>query len=215
MTTATALALSRYRHSASDLSTLPELAQGPDHVWSEPAEVARRYFAEGTGRVVLHDEVDLSRGLEDPATGRALALIRELTSYAIVVDWRLHLGGHVELWRQLCHLYPPSAVLDPRGLEIHRGWSGRHFIGQCVYRRGPGFVQVRDRRFKGLEKIITIDETEHLEAIRLLLDCAETSTVPSQALADFVGEDLVLHVGDRALWLPYLIRRWPIPAMTV
>lgn len=215
MTTTTVLALSRYRHHAPDLVDLPELAQGPDHVWSEPAEAAHRYFAEGTGRVVLHDEVDLSQGLEDAGTEQALALIRELTSYAIVVDWRLHLGGHVDLWRHLCHFYPPSAVLDPGGSEILRTWSARHFIGQCVYRRGPGFVQVRDRRSKSLEKIVTIDEPDYLEAIQLLLKGAETAAVSSQALADFASEDLVLHVGDRALWLPYLIRRWPIPAMTV
>lgn len=165
------------------------------------AEAGRAFFEDGVRRVALIDTVDLGRAA---AAVRALVLLRELTGYGIAVDWRLRLDAG--RWRPLSHLYPPGEVIGAEDVRLE--WrNGYHFF-KCAYRRGPGFLQVRDRRSDVLRNI-TIDGPAHRAAIDDLLEGCPASAVPPPILRDLTTMGLVHLLGGTAWWLPYRARRWP------
>jgi hypothetical protein len=84
-------------------------------------DVAQRLFQQGARRVEFARPVDLT----DVEAVRSLALIRHLTSLAIVVDWQLVLDAE-EQWRLLCHLWTPSVVVTRHGgTGMAERWPGR------------------------------------------------------------------------------------------
>jgi hypothetical protein len=144
-----------------------------------------------------------------------MVLLRELTSWAIVTDWQLLVGEHLDVWQRLNHLHPPRQLPDhPDAEEVLAGWRDTFYLCKCVYRHGPGFVQVRDRRSGSLLRF-TIDDPEYLAAIETLLPGAPSDAVPPGVLDDFIAEGLAGVAGDLAWWLPYRVRRWPYPSMIV
>lgn len=193
---------------------LPTMHQGSQTVDLAQSDVAGRYFAQGTRHVTIDAVVDLADPVDEWRVVRTLVLVRDLTSYAIAVDWRLRLGGPLGCWPLLSHLAAPTELLNPDGSEILDTWRRLHFIDKCVFRRGPGFVQVRDRRRQRLDRF-TIDTPEYLAAMDRLIDGAPISHVPHTILTEFISEGLVQQVGEIAWWLPYRLRRWPIPSMTI
>jgi hypothetical protein len=140
-------------------------------------------------------------------------LVRDLTSYGIVVGWQLRLGA-ADRWQTLSHLAPPAVVLAPDGESIRREWAETHYMGKCLYRHGPGFVQVRDRRFGEL-RLFTIPEPEYRAAIGTLAEVAPATAVARPIMSEFLAEDLAGQVGEIAWWLPYRVRRWPNPSVIV
>ncbi|MDG4763022.1 DUF5825 family protein [Solwaraspora sp. WMMD406] len=48
-----------------------------------------------------------------------------------------------------------------------------------------------------------------------LLDGAEITDIDLDIARDFDEEGLVTKVGDRLVWLPHRLRRWPLPSMVV
>ncbi|TDD63705.1 DUF5825 family protein [Actinomadura rubrisoli] len=168
------------------------------------AEAGRALFEDGVRRIALVDAVDLASAGGQAAAVRAFVLVRELTGYGIVVDWRLRLGA--ERWRPLSHLYPPGEVIGDEDARLQ--WrNGYHFF-KCAYRRGPGFLQVRDRRSDVLRKI-TVDGAAHRAAIDDLLEGCPASAVDPPILRDLTTMRLVQLLGDMAWWLPYRARQWP------
>lgn len=172
----------------------------------------RRLFDNGVRRVDFTEPVDLRAERDAVAT---LALIRELTAHAIVVTWQIRLGREQEDWRSLLHLHPPAKVLGHRRADaIKERWQARFFLGQCIHRHGPGFVQVRDRRAARLVRI-TIDDPAYLAAIEPLSQGTPVTAIGAHILEDFLREGLVMRFGETALWLPYRVRRWPSPPLAV
>lgn len=196
----------------------------------DPRALAAELFAGGVRRVRLRRPVDLS-GASDPRTVvDGMILIQELTAWGTVVDWTVRWGDHRRVWEQLQHLYPPRefepepspaagsrAAGAPPGQgepdELAR-WRRSFFLCKCCYRRGPGFVQVRDRRSGVLSRFV-IDDPRYLGTLDRLLGGAPVADLPPDVLRDFVAEGLAGVAGPLGWWLPYRVRRWPWPVALV
>ncbi|MEO3783977.1 DUF5825 family protein [Actinocorallia sp. B10E7] len=158
---------------------------------------AEALFADGCRRVVFPAPI---APLTDAAVAlRALRLIRDLTSRAIAVTWRLSFE-EVEDWRDLAHLFPPRNAPD--------GWRSDYQFGHLAERRGPGLLQIRDRRRPGLRRYTLTDPSDLAAVAALTPGCAATA-VPETARDRLAALRLVLPVGNGLLWLPYRMRRWP------
>ncbi|MFI9723389.1 DUF5825 family protein [Streptomyces sp. NPDC052396] len=100
---------------------------------------------------------DLTDHSRPEAAVRTPCLIRELTAHAICVDWRVRLGPGTPSARSLGHLQPPGELLGPPdGAELPARRRHDHYLGRCVWRQGPGFIQIRDRRWGELRRY-TVD----------------------------------------------------------
>ncbi len=173
-------------------------------------------YARGARQVTFDQVIDLSAG-DAASTVRALSLIRDLTACGIVVRWRIRAEPGLTDWRELSHLYPPARLISqPAGAaeQQRADWARYYYLGKCMFRRGPGLLQVRDRRWGGLRRI-TLTRPDHLEAAVRLQDGAPADSVPPEILAEFAGARLTGMVGDVAWWLPYRIRRWPSTSMVI
>ncbi|MFH9863292.1 DUF5825 family protein [Streptomyces sp. NPDC017202] len=205
---------------------LPGMFLGDLALTGPVAEECDRLWELGARRVRLSDVVDLADTATPDAAARAvrtLSLVRDLTARAVLVEWDLRPdpdGGPTaaeDIGRLLSHLQPPQRIegVDPAGAdEALRTWRNGHYLGKCLWRQGPGFVQIRDRRWGDLRRF-TVDEPHYQEAIGLLAYGAPASAVPTDALADFREERLVLAVGGVQWWLPYRVNRWIQEAMTI
>lgn len=182
---------------------------------AEPGQQAGDLFARGVRHVELGGVVDVT----DPAAGRetvaALALVRDLTSYGIVVSWTIRLAEGDPLSLLLGHLYPPADVLGTSyGAEVVQAWRRKFYVGKCFWRRGPGFIEVRDRRSARLARM-TIADPGFITAIEAMTAGAELSRIPRGVLAELSRARLAHAVGEHAWWVPYRIRRWPSPPLAV
>ena len=156
-----------------------------------------------------------------PESARALLLVREATSRGFAVLWSTHCADGCAAGRAYHHLHPPTALTGPTGRtgavpadEVLAGWRTTYFPSRCVFRRGPGFVEVRDRRFGSLE-LFTIDEPGHLDAIDALTEGVPVADVPEGARRDFAEAGLIAEHAGHAWWLPMRVRRWPFPSLTI
>lgn len=191
------------------------MSLGPIQVSGPCAEAARHLWDLGARRVELPGVQDLTGASRARRTVRALCPVRDLTALAVYVDWQLRIGPDTSTSRALGHLQPPSVLLgsaDPE--EDLKTWRSVHYLGKCLWRRGPGFVQIRDRRFGELRRF-TVEEPEYHQAIDQLSLGVAASAVPAPVLADLAGEELVGRVGDQAWLLPYRVRRWTQAAMVI
>ncbi|MEO6504113.1 MAG: DUF5825 family protein [Jatrophihabitantaceae bacterium] len=218
MTTITApdhLSLTMWRDPDDDVLALPGIAMGTLPGVGDPSELASRLYRDGVRRVELSRPVDLSGGMDHRTLVWSMLLLRELTSWGIAVDWQLRPGEHAEVWQRLNHLYPPAALLGhPDADEVLTDWRETFYLCKCVFRRGPGFVEVRDRRNASLSRFI-VDDPEYLAAIEALINGVLAADVSQGVLREFVDEGLAGVAGDLAWWLPYRVRRWPWPSMIV
>ncbi|MFE1921213.1 DUF5825 family protein [Streptomyces asoensis] len=192
------------------LGTLPVTAGAPQ---------ADRLWDLGVRHAELDTAVDLATG--DPAAHRGvvdrLCLVRDLTARAVSVDWDLRLSPRdaAHQWKVLSHLQPPRSLTGlENGEEALHAWRIRHYLCKLVWRQGPGFIQIRDRRWGDLRRF-TADEPGYREAIARLDQGAGRADVPADVLAEFTAEHLVLRVGELAWWLPYRVSRWLQEAMAV
>ncbi|MFF3615073.1 DUF5825 family protein [Streptomyces sp. NPDC002580] len=220
MTTQTASnpAVRAWRDHDAEARLLPGMSFGRVPIPFGAAD-ADRLWEMGARLVELEEPVDLAAG-STAGQRRAvdlLCLIRDLTARAVQVDWDLRLPaeGSAEHWKLLSHLHPPRRVTGlTDGDEALHAWRTRHYLCKLVWRQGPGFVQIRDRRWGDLRRF-TADEPHYREAIALLDRGTERTAVPADVLADFTAEHLVLRVGELVWWLPYRVSRWLQEAMAV
>ncbi|MFV2011049.1 MULTISPECIES: DUF5825 family protein [unclassified Micromonospora] len=170
----------------------------------------------GVRHARLPAPVDLCRDA-GVASARALVLIRELTARAIAVDWVAHCHDGCAGQGMFDHLLPPERVdggASGADDQAVRGWRDSFFLGKCVFRRGPGFVEVRDRRAGALE-LFTIDEPEHLVAIGQLTEGVPAGQVPAPVRRDLADARLIAAQAGQLWWLPTPAYRWPFPALAV
>lgn len=212
------LTVRAWRDHDPGVRAMPGMYLGEIEVTGTGAEAAERLWHLGARRVHLPGTIDLADQEADAArTVQALCLIRDLTSWAIYTDWEVRFDerSDPESWLALSHLSPPLALTGvPDGDTVLRAWRADHYACKCLWRQGPGFVQVRDRRWGELRRF-TIDEPEYQEAIARLDHGAPASDVPPSVLADFHEEQLIGQVGDLAWWLPFRVRRWMQEAMAI
>lgn len=188
-----------------ELMRLDSFASCPD-----AGLLAMNLFDSGGRLVVIREALDFDV-TETADTVRFFELLRELTSYGIAVEWRLRTSHDDGLWRDLWHLFPPSEVLKPAGVpgQIWEFWQREFYYGLCVMRRGPGMIEVRDRR-SGRMRRLDFASARHLEAIQGLEKGALASSVEPEVLAEFEAARLVLAIGEMRLWLPCRLRRSPL-----
>ena len=216
ITSTNPLTLTLWRDHEEELLQTPGIAMGSRPVGAaDPADLAAELYRDGARRVTLNEPVDLSDS-RGPATVVArLLLLSQLTSWGMVVDWEVRLEADLEAWSLLSHLYPPRTVSGATSAEhIRDRWRHGFYLCKCVWRQGPGFVEVRDRRAGSLARFV-IDEPDYLRAIERLSAGCPADEVPAPVLDDLVREGLAGRVGDLAWWIPYRVRRWPPSALVV
>jgi hypothetical protein len=171
---------------------------------------ADELFAAGARRVRFHEVVDT--GSADAAGPvRALTLIRDLTACGVVVGWELRLAADQD-WRELSHLYPPASIAadgGPGGADPRAEWASEYLMTKCVARRGPGLLEIRDRRFGDLRKI-TIARPDYLAAIAALEYGAPADHVQADIFRELRAQRLAGLAGGMAWWLPYRVRRYAV-----
>ncbi|MFJ5684754.1 DUF5825 family protein [Streptomyces sp. NPDC093099] len=207
---------------------LPGMFLGDLALTGSVPEECDRLWELGARRVRLSGAVNLADTATPDAaarTVRTLSLVRDLTARAVLVEWDLSPDpgrgptAAEDISRLLSHLQPPQRIegegVDPSAAaDALRTWRNGHYLGKCLWRQGPGFVQIRDRRWGDLRRF-TVDEPHYQEAIERLAYGAPAASVPADALADFREERLVLAVGGLEWWLPYRVNRWIQEAMTI
>ncbi|SCL23849.1 hypothetical protein GA0074692_1659 [Micromonospora pallida] len=144
-----------------------------------------------------------------------LRYLRDVTSHAVRLRWRLAglpcfpLHTHV-------HLVAPSGGVDADSAAHATAWTAGYRYGSFFYRRGPGFVSIKDVRPESEDARLTIDEgADHFLAMAEARTLAELAP-DAQDLVDTVAEaGLLLRAGQRLLVLPYRLRHWPVPYLAI
>jgi hypothetical protein len=177
---------------------------------ADPRLLAGEMFDSGGRLVVIGEIIDFD-ALDPADTARFFALLRELTSCGIAVEWRLRTGHGNPRWRDLWHLFPPAEVEIRAGTagQVWEFWRRQFYYGLCVMRRGPGMVEIRDRR-PGTLRCVRFTSPPHLEAIERLETGAPASSIAPDVLADFEAARVVMAIGSTRLWLPCRSRRSPL-----
>lgn len=146
-------------------------------------------------------------------SARALLLVRESTSWGLAVSWTAVCNDGCAAHRMFHHLYPPGEVLGAPD-EVVADWQAAYSPAKCVFRRGPGFVEVRDRRFGPGERL-TLDDPDYLELVETLTEGVAASVVPRAVRDDLDGVRLTTEHAGHLWWLPMGMHRWPFPAQAI
>ncbi|MDB1089971.1 DUF5825 family protein [Streptomyces sp. ACA25] len=219
------LAVKAWRDYDARTLAVPGMCLEEAEAGGPPEEAVDRLWKQGARRVELPGTVDPTDTTDAARTVQKLCLIRDLTAQAVYTQWRLRLAPATgagsteaageELWKLFSHLQPPAVVEGPTdGEGLIQRWRAGHYVGKCVWRRGPGFLQVRDRRWGELRRF-TVSEDAFQRAIEVLVPGAPASEVPEAVLKAFLTESLVHRVGDQVWWMPYRARRWAQAPMMI
>jgi hypothetical protein len=194
---------------------LDGMSLGETSVTESSTDSARLLWELGARRVAFPDPVDLTDLADAARTTHVLCLIRELTARAVYVQWQLRLGPQTMPWESLCHLQPPSELLGvPADQDALGTWRRGHYLGKCLWRQGPGFVQIRDRR-RGELRRFTAEEPEYQAVIARLSEATPEEAAAGPVLTDLLEEDLVGRVGGYVWMVPYRVRRWTQASMVI
>ncbi|MFE1320226.1 DUF5825 family protein [Kitasatospora phosalacinea] len=189
----------------------PGTAPGPRTLRRPAAEEVAELHRAGVRRLRLADPVPLCR--DAPAAAlHALLLVREATARGLAVRWSAHCADGCVADGRFHHLQPPIRVTGRPPADQAGRWRAGYFPGKCVYRRGPGFVEVRDRRF-GAPALLTIEEPGHLDRIDALDGGTPAAHLPARVRRDFTEAGLITEQAGLAWWLPTRARRDPSPAV--
>ncbi|ARF53561.1 hypothetical protein B1H19_04655 [Streptomyces gilvosporeus] len=136
--------------------------------------------------------------------------LREHTAHALPVLWRADLS-RLPAPRILFHLAPPTQA--DRSTTVHT-WQETYRYGLLHYRRGPGFLIVRDSRPGAVRKEIVLDRPESVGVFDHFahprpLPAADDPSYPS--VQNLLTDGLLLAVGGLAVALPYRLHRLPLP----
>ncbi|MFF0744885.1 DUF5825 family protein [Streptomyces sp. NPDC004111] len=213
------LGVTAWRDYDEAACALPGMYLGELELTGPVAEESDRLWELGARRVALSAPVDLTATGDLGAarrTVRALSLVRDLTARAVLVEWDLRLDpARPQDPGILSHLQPPRTLRGvPDADAALARWRAGHYLGKCLWRNGPGFFQIRDRRWGNLQRF-TADEPHYRTAVDALAYGALPQSVAKDALDDFTEEHLVLHLGPLAWWVPYRVSRWTQEAMAI
>jgi hypothetical protein len=195
------------RHPAA--MRLPGMYAGVADRLDDPLTAVSSLAASGVQFARLRDTVDLADD-DGAAATAALVAVRELTSHGIAVDWAIRMPAGAAGWQQLSHLYPPAAVwCGSESENVTTRWRNSFHAAKCGYRRGPGFLEIRDRRTGSYRRTV-IRSAETDQAIAPLLRGVPAASLGETATRRYLEADLVHRAGQFLWWTPYLIRRWPL-----
>ncbi|MFJ6138664.1 DUF5825 family protein [Kitasatospora sp. NPDC092286] len=206
-----AITVEAWRDHDPAARTLPGMALGRLELADAARPDAERLYRAGARHVRLPHPVDLCAATAGPESARALLLLRELTGRGLAVDWVARCADGCAADGALGHLYPPSRI-EGAPPQAAGAWRAGYFPARCVYRHGPGFIEVRDRRFGPLD-LFTIDEPHFLTAVAGLLEGSPTGTVPDDVRAELADARLIAEHAGRLWWLPTRPYRWPLGSL--
>jgi hypothetical protein len=188
---------------------LPGMYAGVVDRLDDPLTAVSSLAASGVQFARLRDTVDLADD-DGAAAAAALVAVRELTSHGIAVDWAIRMPAGAAGWQQLSHLYPPAAVwCGSESENVTERWRNSFHAAKCGYRRGPGFLEIRDRRTGSYRRTV-IKSARTDQAIAPLLRGVPAASLSETATRRYLEADLVHRAGRFVWWTPYLIRRWPL-----
>jgi hypothetical protein len=156
-------------------------------------------------------------GGEPAGTARAVEFLREQAGADLTVGWRGRLAGPLDL-TLLHHLPPPEALEGADGPAEAACWREAYRLGACHFRRGPGFIQVKDSRDPRFTAKFMLDEPGLVAAFTTCLrptSLAELGPALRDAALTLHRERLLLLIGDLAVTLPTRMLRWPVPCHAV
>jgi hypothetical protein len=188
---------------------LPDMYAGTVDRLDDPLSAVSSLAAGGVQFARLQDPVDLADG-DGAAAVAALVVVRELTSHGIAVDWKIAMPAGAAGWQLLSHLYPPAAVRCGGDSDsVTTRWRDSFHAAKCGYRRGPGFLEIRDRRTGSFRRTV-IRSARGDQGIAPLLRGIPTAALDETVTRRYLEADLVHQAGRFLWWTPYLIRRWPL-----
>jgi hypothetical protein len=136
-----------------------------------------------------------------PALPHWIELNKAALRYGLPLAWSGRLPAQVD--DQLLHLVPARDQPE---------WLRRWRYGMFGWRRGPGFALVADAR--GDLRQLTLALPALTEMFGPHLDRpAPASDVDVSTLTELAAARLAMVVEDRAVWLPYRTRRWPVSSL--
>ncbi|MFH9347768.1 DUF5825 family protein [Kitasatospora sp. NPDC017646] len=162
------------------------------------------------GTIVVPDEVDL--GGDALAALGFLAFLRVALEEGVPVRWTASGGGELDT-APLRHLWPPSGFA---GLPADP-WEEAFRYGLCYFRRGPGFITVKDARAEH-DVHLMLDHPDLVTTFlagRTPLPVEALTATQRQAVGLLIAENLMYRLGDLLLTLPTHMRRWPVPFSAV
>jgi hypothetical protein len=157
----------------------------------------------------------------EAAAAEAVRLRRQMEQGADD-SWAVPLPAGLDT-RLLHHLPPPAVPRHSAAAALEEldtkpwltRWRTAFAPARCYYRRGPGFITVKDLREPGAEARVTIDQPLLIDAflhaekpVRL----ADETGDMLAALEFLLAERLLLAFGEILTTAPYRMGRWPIPA---
>lgn len=152
-----------------------------------------------------------------PESDEGIALLHEVratTAAQLPHSWLLAANFSDEYALVLSHLYPPI-FRSTESPSIAR-WRESYGYHKLYYRVGPGFVQTVDYRFSpaGEEAIFEGRDAEQFVSLDLApLEAA--SPAPNDFVERLLTLDMYLKSERFGLLLPFRVRRWPIPWISV
>jgi hypothetical protein len=166
-------------------------------------------------RQATHDHVEVGGlvqlGAEPMATARVVAFLRGARARGMTVGWRGRLTGAFDV-TALHHLPPPES-LEGGGAEC-ADWAASHRRAFCQFRRGPGFILVKDGRDPRFVARYELDRPDLVAAFTACLrptplDLLEPAE--REAALTMHKERLLLVNGGIAVTLPNRVREWTAP----
>jgi uncharacterized protein DUF5825 len=141
-----------------------------------------------------------------------LAWLRDAASALVAVRWTGQVILAPSLISNIVHLPPPESA----GAAT-RPWLDLHAKSALYYRRGPGFITVKDLRRSRQRMNITLDDPAELDLFERIARPVEVGTLTrfEGQLDEFLDAGLAYRVGNLVVGIATHLRRWPIPHTAV
>ncbi|MEU1474793.1 RiPP maturation radical SAM C-methyltransferase [Streptomyces sp. NPDC005760] len=196
--------------------------------WQTHHHDSRLLLEEDGGALLVHDQRYGWPRRTHRLTGWQAAALRELEQGRTLPALHRLLDGpalaEVEAWvTHACALGllfrdgTSYVSLPTWGAPVRIG-AGPHDYGRFYYRRGPGFVIVKDRRDPSAVARLTID---HPDLLRTFLACQTPTSLANldptarEALSVLAREDIVRIENGVATTIPARLQAWPVPESAI
>lgn len=175
--------------------------------WPSEEEIARLIKVSVSEVYIKHpitiSQQDAQRSLE------FIRFLRDAISYGLQIEWKSIFKKSANI-RYFIHLPPPSSGIKSRV------WNREYSYGKMFWRKGPGFILIKDMRSVSKQTRYIFDDMASLEAFQNIqtpihLSEMQYSSKIKDAIHEFISEGIALQIGEYILALPYRMRNWPIP----
>ncbi|WBB56660.1 DUF5825 family protein [Verrucosispora sp. WMMD573] len=143
-----------------------------------------------------------------------LRLLRAVTSHAVRLRWALS-GRPAFPLHTYSHLLPPCLGMEFDDVAHTVAWARDYRYGSFYYRRGPGIVTIKDvRPGQPAARMVIEEGADRFARLAESVD-GRSDIVDADLVADAVEAGLAVQADDRTLVLPFRMRHWPVPYLSV